>query len=67
MKYISKSESYTDERGYKMTHIWTERIKEPGDREREIEELRDRASFLSSHGHKGNIWERKLRAIKEED
>ena len=65
MKYISRSESYIDERGIKMTRIWTERIPEPGDREKEIEVLRERSTFLSSNGYKGNIWERKLRALEE--
>lgn len=65
MKYEARSKIYIDERGIKMTRIWCEYIPEPGDREREIEYIRDCATFLSSHGHKDNIWERKLRAIEE--
>ncbi len=67
MKYESRSKTHIDEQGHKITRIYCEFIPEPGDQEKEIEYIRDCATFLSSHGHKGNIWERKLRAIKEND
>ena len=65
MRYESRSKTYIDERGYKTTRIWTEQIPEPGDEEKELEYIRETADFLSSNGHKGNKWERLLRAKEE--
>ena len=65
MKIISNPTTVVNELGHQVTSFNFSYIEEPGDREKELEVLRDRASFLSSHGHKGNKWERLLRAKEE--
>lgn len=64
MKYEARSETYIDKRGIKMTRIWCERIPEPGDQEKELADLRERADF-ESQTNCGNFWTRKLRAKEE--
>lgn len=65
MKIISNPTTVIDERGFKVTSFNFSYIEEPGDEEREIEQLRERANFLSQNGHPGNRWERLLRAKEE--
>jgi hypothetical protein len=65
MRFDCESKTYIDTRGHKVTDMHFVKIEEAGDREKEIEDLRERADFLSSHGHKGNKWERLLRAKEE--
>jgi hypothetical protein len=65
MKIISNPTTAIDSRGNEVTSFNFSYIEEPGDREKELEYIRNNASFLSSHGHKGNKWERLLRAKEE--
>lgn len=65
MRFDCEIKTYIDHRGHQVTDMHFVKVEEPGDREKEIEYIRDNANFLSSHGHKGNRWERLLRAKEE--
>lgn len=65
MKIISNPTSVINDKGNEVWSFNFSYIEEPGDREKEIESIRENAEFLSSNGHKGNKWERLLRAKKE--
>lgn len=66
MRFDCETKTYTDHRGLQVTDMHFVKVEEPGDREKEIESIKENAEFLSSHGHKGNKWERLLR-VKEEN
>lgn len=64
MKIISNPTTTIDSRGHKVTSFNFSYIEEPGDREKELADLRERADF-ESQTNCGNFWTRKLRAKEE--
>jgi hypothetical protein len=65
MKIICETTPFIDKHGHTGVDMHFVKIEEPGDRKKELADLKERANFLSSHGHKGNRWERLLRAKEE--
>lgn len=64
MRFDCETTTYIDERGHQVTNMHFIKIEEPGDREKEIECLKERANFESQYKC-GNLWTRKLRAKEE--
>lgn len=64
MRFECEHTTYVDKRGHTMNCLHFVKIEEPGDREKELADLQERAKFESQHNC-GNFWTRRLRAKEE--